>query len=216
MEEQETAAQGKENYLVSFKNFNLFHSFTDLEFLKALDDFEIKDSDIFLITYPFSGTVWSQQIVNLILYDEHQNGTENVENLERAPCLEYSTNNIDLVHRPSPRIFSSHLPYYIMPKALRNKKGKVVYVYRNPKVTMSSFYHFTRLLTHLEATDTTEDFMERFLAGNDNPSNPLPYLPSAELSGLTLKNPTILIDARIYANCWCSFYLMGCGSRFVQ
>uniref|UniRef100_F6U8N1 Sulfotransferase n=1 Tax=Ornithorhynchus anatinus TaxID=9258 RepID=F6U8N1_ORNAN len=166
MEEQETADQELENYLVSFKNFNLLRSWANIQFLETLDDLEIRDSDIFIITYPKSGTIWTQQIVNLIVFDEHRNGTENVDNMERVLWIEYSTASKDFGQRPSPRVFSSHLPYYLMPKALRNKKGKVIYVYRNPKDTMTSFYHFAKILGYIKPEVTMENFMERFLAGN--------------------------------------------------
>ncbi|XP_007663326.2 amine sulfotransferase-like [Ornithorhynchus anatinus] len=164
MAEEQAAAQS-EQYLLRFKDFNFIGSLVKPEFIESMEDFKIKASGIFIVTYPKSGTVWTQQVVNLILYDKHRDGTENMENANRAPWFEYNTRNIDFNLRPSPRIFSTHLPYYLVPKGLQSQKAKIIYVYRNPKDVMISFYHFSKFLTKLKTSNTMEDFMEKFLAG---------------------------------------------------
>ncbi|XP_038625310.1 amine sulfotransferase-like isoform X2 [Tachyglossus aculeatus] len=103
MAEEQTAELRRDLYLLRFKDFNFIRSMVNPEFLEIMEDFEIRDNDIFIATYPKSGTVWTQQ---------------------------------------------------------------VIYVYRNPKDVMTSFYHFSKLLTKLQTSDTMEDFMERFLAGD--------------------------------------------------
>uniref|UniRef100_A0A8D0F7U9 Sulfotransferase n=1 Tax=Strix occidentalis caurina TaxID=311401 RepID=A0A8D0F7U9_STROC len=76
----------------------------------------------------FSGTVWTQNILSLIIHEGHRNGTENVETMERIPWLEYRTKNRDYTVLPSPRVFATHLPYYLLPRDLRNKRGRVSHV----------------------------------------------------------------------------------------
>ncbi|NXN27389.1 ST3A1 sulfotransferase, partial [Nycticryphes semicollaris] len=151
-------------YLFKYKGF-YFVTNTSPEYVASLEDFEIRDSDIFLVTYPKSGTVWTQNILSLILHEGHRNGTENMETMERIPWLEYNLQNMDYTKLPLPRVFASHLPYYLVPRDLRNKRGRVIYVSRNPKDVMVSYYHFSKYMNTLEDVPDFNLHMERFLAG---------------------------------------------------
>uniref|UniRef100_A0A5F9DFP1 Sulfotransferase n=1 Tax=Oryctolagus cuniculus TaxID=9986 RepID=A0A5F9DFP1_RABIT len=152
-------------YLLNFKGCNFERTLVDMKILEKLDDFEIRDDDVFVITYPKSGTVWTQQILSLIYFEGHRNRTEKWDTLDRVPFLEYNIRNVDIENRPSPRLFASHLPYYLAPKSLKNNKAKIIYVYRNPKDVLISFFHFSNMVVKLEASNTLENFMEKFLDG---------------------------------------------------
>ncbi|KFR03626.1 Amine sulfotransferase, partial [Opisthocomus hoazin] len=152
------------DYLFKYKGF-YFSLETSPEYLDSLEDFEIKDSDIFIATYPKSGTVWTQNILSLIIHEGHRNGTENMETLDRIPWLEYNIKNAAYANLPSPRVFATHLPYYLVPRDLRNKRARVIYVTRNPKDVMVSYYHFSKFICTLEEVPDFNIFMERFLAG---------------------------------------------------
>ncbi|KFV38770.1 Amine sulfotransferase, partial [Tyto alba] len=152
------------DYLFKYKGF-YFGVITSPEYVATLEDFEIKDSDIFIATYPKSGTVWTQNILSLIIHEGHRNGTENMDNMQRIPWLEYRTDNKDYTALPLPRVFATHLPYYLVPRGLRNKRGRVIYITRNPKDVMVSFYHFSKFISSLEEVPDFNIFMERFLAG---------------------------------------------------
>ncbi|XP_008565965.1 PREDICTED: amine sulfotransferase-like [Galeopterus variegatus] len=154
-----------DTYLLNFKGYNFERSLVNVDLLENLDDFEIRDDDVFIITYPKSGTIWTQQILSLIYFEGHRNRTENVETIDRAPFLEYNIRNMNFIDRPSPRLFTSHIPYYLAPKGLKNKRAKIVYVYRNPKDVLISYFHFSKLVVTLEDTDTIEHFMKKFLDG---------------------------------------------------
>ncbi|NXT39694.1 ST3A1 sulfotransferase, partial [Pelecanoides urinatrix] len=151
-------------YLFKYKGF-YFGVITSLEYVASLEDFEIKDSDIFITTYPKSGTVWTQNILSLIIHEGHRNGTENVDTMVRIPWLEYKTEDKDYTKLPLPRVFATHLPYYLVPRDLRNKRGRIIYVTRNPKDVMVSYYHFSKFISTLEEVPDFDLFMERFLAG---------------------------------------------------
>ncbi|NWT47765.1 ST3A1 sulfotransferase, partial [Chroicocephalus maculipennis] len=151
-------------YVFKYKGF-YFGANTSPEYVASLEDFEIKDSDIFLTTYPKSGTVWTQNILSLIIHEGHRNGTENMETMERIPWLEYNVKNKDYADLPLPRVFATHLPYYLVPRDLRNKRARVIYVSRNPKDVMVSYYHFSKYMSAVEEVADFNLFMERFLAG---------------------------------------------------
>ncbi|XP_068018376.1 amine sulfotransferase-like [Melanerpes formicivorus] len=152
------------DYLFKYKGF-YFGANTTLEYVSTLEDFEINDSDIFLATYPKSGTVWTQNILSLIMYEGHRNGTENIDNMIRIPWLEYNLINQNYAELPLPRVLTTHLPYYLVPRDLRNKRASVIYVTRNPKDVMVSYYHFSKYMNTLEEIPDFNLFMERFLAG---------------------------------------------------
>ncbi|KAM7340629.1 amine sulfotransferase-like [Alexandromys fortis] len=154
-----------DEYLLNFKGYNFEKLITDVEHLEMMEDFEIRDDDVFLVTYPKSGTIWAQQILSLIYFDGHRNSTENIETMDRVPFFEYNIHNLDYVNMPSPRIFASHLPYYLVPKGLKDKKTKILYIYRNPKDVLISFFHFSNWVATLEATETIEHYLEKFLDG---------------------------------------------------
>ncbi|NXP07535.1 ST3A1 sulfotransferase, partial [Thinocorus orbignyianus] len=151
-------------HLFEYKGY-YFNALTSPEYLDSLEDFEIRDSDIFLATYPKSGTVWTQNILSLILHEGHRNGTENMDIMDRIPWLEYNDKNMDYANLPSPRALATHLPYYLVPRDLRNKRARVIYVSRNPKDVMVSYYHFSKYMTVLEEIPDFNLLMERFLAG---------------------------------------------------
>lgn len=119
----------------------IFISQADIDLIRK--EFVVKDGDVFVVTYPRSGTTWTEQIVHLLV----NNGRQGEQRLTDAvPWLE------TLPHRPngmieflktmlSPRLFTSHLPYSLMPD-VRATTAKIIYVARNPKdVAISTYFH---------------------------------------------------------------------------
>ncbi|XP_070809196.1 amine sulfotransferase-like [Pituophis catenifer annectens] len=151
--------------LYKYKGLYFITDLSSPENLDSLDSFEIRDDDIFIITYPKSGTIWTQNIVSLILYEGHRDGTENISLIDRAPWLEYNMFHVDLPSRPSPWVICSHLPYYLVPKGLQNRRAKIIYVLRNPKDVLVSNYHFHKLSVKIETPKDFDIFFEKFLAG---------------------------------------------------
>ncbi|KAM9156146.1 amine sulfotransferase-like [Pangshura tecta] len=154
-----------EEFLFKHKGFYFHSPLVTREYIDSLEDFEIRDSDVFLVTYPKSGTVWTQNILSLIYHEGHRDGTENMEIIDRVPWLEYNIRNMDYFRRPSPRLFASHLPYYLVPRDLKNRRAKVIYVARNPKDVAVSYFHFSSISVVLETIPDFNVFLERFLAG---------------------------------------------------
>ena len=121
--------------------FPIFISQADMDLIEK--EFVVKDGDVFVVTYPRSGTTWTEQMVHLLVNKGEQGEqrlTDAVPWLETLPqrpngMLEF------LKTMPPRRLFTSHLPYPLMP-SLKNTTAKIVYVARNPKdVATSTYFH---------------------------------------------------------------------------
>ncbi|KAG8510950.1 Amine sulfotransferase, partial [Galemys pyrenaicus] len=69
-------------------------------------------------------TIWCQQLLSLIYFEEHCKRTDNLKTVDRVPFLEYNFRKMNFDERPSACLFSSHLPYYLVPRGLKTKKVK--------------------------------------------------------------------------------------------
>ncbi|XP_067323086.1 amine sulfotransferase-like isoform X2 [Anolis sagrei] len=154
-----------EKYVFKHKGSYFVQSLTTPEYIDSLRDFKIRDSDVFIASYMKSGTIWTQHILSMIYHEGHRNGTESMDLLDRAPFLEYKVRKIDYANCPSPRLFTTHMNSQFVPKGLSNGRTKVIYVMRNPKDVLVSYYHFSKVSVHLEEIEDFNMFMERFLAG---------------------------------------------------
>uniref|UniRef100_A0A3P8Z0N0 Sulfotransferase n=1 Tax=Esox lucius TaxID=8010 RepID=A0A3P8Z0N0_ESOLU len=150
--------------LVKHKDYVYAKYFSSAELIDSLQTFEIRDSDIFLVTYPKSGTIWTQQIITSICGQEMLDVYKN--NCEKMPWLERKGEGRDYSLRPSPRLFTSHLTPALMPPGLKTRKAKIIYVMRNPKDNVVSYYHWSFNWAAVNNPKSFEDFLDRWLEGN--------------------------------------------------
>jgi hypothetical protein len=124
--------------------------------LKHLD-YVPRSDDVFIVTYPRSGTTWMQ----MILYQLTTDGSMEIPHIaEFCPWFERSQRSArGFELRPSPRIFKSHLSWRKIPKG----PGKYIYVARDGKDVALSYYHLCRAYNGYEGT--FDQFFERFLRG---------------------------------------------------
>ncbi|CAI9784782.1 unnamed protein product [Fraxinus pennsylvanica] len=112
--------------------------------------FDARDTDILLASMPKSGTTWLKalifSIVNRNNYSIDQTPllTSNPHSL--VTFLEFNVywgnDNPDLESIPSPRMFSTHMPYELLPNTILESKCRVVYICRNPLDQFISHRHF--------------------------------------------------------------------------
>nr|XP_004672362.1 sulfotransferase 2B1 [Jaculus jaculus] len=126
---------------------------------------DVRDDDIFIITYPKSGTNWMIEILSLILRDGDPSWIRSVPIWERAPWCETIMGAFSLPDQSSPRLMSSHLPIHIFTKAFFNSKAKVIYLSRNPRDVVVSLYHYSKIAGQLKDPGTPDQFLQNFLKG---------------------------------------------------
>ncbi|NWW91212.1 ST1C1 Sulfotransferase, partial [Rhynochetos jubatus] len=133
--------------------------------------FKARPDDLLIATYAKAGTTWTQEIVDMI----HQNG--DVEKCRRDttyrrhPFLEWSfqespTVSLELAEAmPSPRTMKTHLPVQLVPPSFWEQNCKIIYVARNAKDNLVSYYHFHRMNKGMPDPGTWEEFMDKFMTG---------------------------------------------------
>ncbi|KAG5668782.1 hypothetical protein PVAND_016708 [Polypedilum vanderplanki] len=134
-----------------------------------IKNFKVYDDDIWVVTFPKSGTTWTQEMVWLINNNLDYEKALNTDLQTRFPFIElegiielpgfHTIKNCEKLQRP--RHIKSHLPPFLLPNQLWTIKPKIIYTCRNPKDVAVSYYHHYR---HLQGyTGTREDFFNAFL-----------------------------------------------------
>ncbi|XP_053552100.1 sulfotransferase 1 family member D1 [Bombina bombina] len=135
-----------------------------------IKSFQARPGDILIDTYPKSGTTWIQEIVDLVMHDGNEQISRRAPIFERMPFIELlhlMKPGMDEVNAmPSPRVLKSHLPIQLVPDSFWKNNCKVIYVARNAKDTLTSFYHFDHIVQIHPEPGTIEEYMQRFMSGD--------------------------------------------------
>ncbi|XP_073839454.1 sulfotransferase 1B1-like [Musca autumnalis] len=144
----------------------------DESVLEQVMQFEVKEDDVYVVTFPKCGTTWIQEATWLLVHNLDFETAQKVQLVHRSPFMElkgfYAGFMFDTLkaamNSPSPRVLKSHLPAHLIPKEIWTKRAKVVYCARNPKDMAVSYYHFHSGLGTWEGT--IDEFVED-LINND-------------------------------------------------
>jgi hypothetical protein len=132
-----------------------------VRFFRGLAEFRARPDDVFISSYPRSGTTWMQHVLHLMLSrgDKPFRHISEVAPWFERPLALGRTRAHDYEALPSPRIFKSHLPHAWLPRGAR-----YIYVQRDGRDVALSYYQFYR--SHLGYVGDFRAFFERFLAGD--------------------------------------------------
>ncbi|NWZ23586.1 ST1C1 Sulfotransferase, partial [Asarcornis scutulata] len=134
-------------------------------------NFKARPDDLLIATYAKAGTTWTQEIVDMIQQNGDIEKCRRASTYRRHPFLEWympdpSPNGLELAEAmPSPRTMKTHLPVQMVPPSFWEQNCKIIYVARNAKDNLVSYYHFHRMNKALPDPGTMEEFMEKFMAG---------------------------------------------------
>lgn len=129
------------------------------EHLENIKKMETRDGDVYIMTYPKSGTHWTFEIVHML-----QNG--NTEYFKEMINV-FDHMGIDRLEAiPSPRAIVGHVWFRHLPED--KSKCKIIYVNRNPKDVAVSLYSMYKKLNPkiMDYQGEWNDFLEMFISGN--------------------------------------------------
>ncbi|XP_009613185.1 flavonol sulfotransferase-like [Nicotiana tabacum] len=125
--------------------------------------FKAESCDIFLCSFPKTGTNWLKALAFSIMTRSDQLFDDSTKlPQEIVPTMEtdYVLNPTFLDTHELP-LFATHLPYTLLPQSILESDCKIIYICREPKDTFVSLWHFTK---------TVKKNVEEL---KDIPSNPL-------------------------------------------
>jgi len=129
-------------------------------FLRGRMELQTRPTDIYISSYPRSGTTLTQWILYLLTHDEQPDPdhlTKVSPWFERSLAIGELTAD-DLASFDSPRVFKSHLPREWLPDGAR-----YIYVEREVEDVLVSYFHFYQ--AYLGFRGSLEDFYRRFVDG---------------------------------------------------
>ncbi|XP_033003555.1 sulfotransferase 1C4 [Lacerta agilis] len=133
--------------------------------------FQAKPDDLLIATYAKAGTTWTQEIVDMIQCDGDIEKCKRASTYERQPFIEWVLHKtlptgLDKAEAmPSPRTLKTHLPVQLVPPSFWEQNCKVIYVARNAKDNLVSYYHFHRMNQVMPEPGTWEEFFQKYIDG---------------------------------------------------
>ncbi|XP_063053522.1 sulfotransferase 6B1-like [Engraulis encrasicolus] len=130
------------------------------ENLQAVRTLEARSDDVLLVAYPKCGFNWMVSVLRKIIAASR--GQESAS--DKPPLIEFCTPQAQkgLADQPSPRLLGTHLHPDNIPASFKQKKTKMLVVWRNPKDTLVSYFHFMNknpVLPNVEWDKFFSDFM---------------------------------------------------------
>ncbi|XP_027008874.1 sulfotransferase 6B1-like [Tachysurus fulvidraco] len=129
------------------------------ENLDALKDMEAREDDIMLVAYPKCGCNWMVGVLRKIM------SASALPLPEGPPLIEFHSPDTQkmIAQMPSRRLLATHLHPDNIPVSF--KKTKMLVVFRNPKDTVVSYYHFMNNNPVLPKAESWDKFFSDFMSG---------------------------------------------------
>ncbi|XP_051522945.1 sulfotransferase 1C2 [Myxocyprinus asiaticus] len=138
---------------------------------KSISEFCPDPSDMLIATYPKAGTTWTQEIVDLLLHNGDAEVCQRAPTAVRIPFLEICSpppipSGLDLLKQMKPpRVIKTHLPIQLVPKGFWENKCKVIYMARNAKDNIVSYFHFDRMNFTQPEPGPWDGYIHKFMKG---------------------------------------------------
>lgn len=145
--------------------------FTSQE-IEKIQIMEIRDDDVWVCSYPRSGTTLMQEMVYLIQTLDFDKA-KSVQLDDRFPIVEVNDDRFPYYRgvgyidkMTSPRMIKTHLHHFLLPEQLQKGKGRMIYMARNAKDIVTSLYRLMQWQDELRENDNTWDlFFQTFIDG---------------------------------------------------
>ncbi|KAM4693509.1 sulfotransferase 6B1-like [Discoglossus pictus] len=160
--EEEASKKSAEELLLNYNGVLYPSTVCRKETFEAIESIEAREDDLLIVTYPKCGTNWVIRILHEMVYS-----VNNKEPSLYQAMIEFGKpEKVQKVkEQPSPRVFSSHLYYDHIPKSFLEKNVKTLVVFRNPKDTAVSYFHFCNSNPVLPTYSTWDEFFPDFISG---------------------------------------------------
>ena len=142
--------------------------FVNGKWAEMIYNFKLRPDDVWIIGYPRCGTTWTQEIIWQIINNLDLETAKNPFGLDRVPFLEVSALKsksdcpppfmkdpiifADNMPTTNPRVMKSHMTFEMLPPKML-ETCKVVYVCRNPKDAIISYYKMHKFIITPEMGD---------------------------------------------------------------
>ncbi|XP_029634085.1 sulfotransferase 1E1-like [Octopus sinensis] len=146
---------------------------------------KIRPDDMLMLSYPAAGSHWMFEIVNMI----STGNTENVSLLKEDLLLDWSPfEKLDSFE--SPRLLNSHYTPELLPAELL-KDHKIIFLNRNPKAMLVSFYRHILDVNLLDYKGDLPSYFDLWMQGDVPYGDYFKYVQ--EIYALCKDNPNALI-----------------------
>ncbi|XP_061113470.1 cytosolic sulfotransferase 3-like isoform X1 [Conger conger] len=156
--------------LFDFHGVSMVHSITDN--WDNVQNFQAKPDDILIATYPKAGTTWVSHMLDLLYFGKSspKRGVS-LPIYERVPfleiCIPILPTGVESADKmtTSPRLIKTHLPVQFVPKSFWEQKCRIVYVARNAKDNVVSYFHFDRMNSAQPEPGDWTSYLQKFQEG---------------------------------------------------
>ncbi|XP_042348057.1 cytosolic sulfotransferase 1-like [Plectropomus leopardus] len=163
----------------NFHGVWMTHLFTDN--WETVQNFQARPDDVLIISYPKAGNTWVSYILDLLHFgqtspERHTSIPLQARVVTLEICIPFwkgsrpsqpiikGTDLLENLHT-SPRIIKTHLPVQFVPKSFWEQNCKIVYVARNAKDSVVSYFHFEHMSMIFPEPGDWSSYVQRFMEG---------------------------------------------------